>query len=255
MKGYFVGLIMLFFAAGVKSQGFSVGGNLSLNNSWILNQNSYEVLQVVCPEDPLISGSEPGYALTMGYSIGAKAVYDSDAFWGVSAELNYTKRGQNYKEDWRNNNCPGGNLLDFKRKFNLHYFEMPMLVLFKTQNRGKLNWYGEAGLQIGLLMGAKEKISYEGISESDATFGSAKDKVKSFDMGLVLGGGAQYELANSLFLNAGLRTYFGFLDINKGGAAVFVSNNDDKYQSSRNFSIGANVGVVYVFDWVGGIYR
>lgn len=255
MKKFILSLILIGIAPILNAQEFEIGGGLTLNTSWILNQNAYEVLQEVCPEDPLIIGSEPGYALTVGYSLGAKAAYNSNSFWGLAAEVNYTKRGQNYKDNWSGNNCPGGNLLDFKRKFNLHYLEVPLLVQFKSQNRGKIKGYGEVGLQIGVLMGAKEKITYTGLSEADVDFGSAKDKVKSFDMGLVAGGGAQIEIANSLFLNVGLRTYLGFFDINDGGALVFVSNNDDTYQKSRNFSAGINVGVVYVFDWVGSMYR
>ena len=255
MKNFIIGNMLMLFTLTSVAQEFEVGGNVSLNTSWILNQNAYEVLQEVCPDDPLIIGSEPGYALTVGYSIGAKAAYNSDRFWGLSAEVNYTKRGQNYKDNWQNNNCPGGNLLDFKRKFNLHYLELPLLVQFKSQNRGKVKGYGEVGIQLGFLMSAKEKITFSGLNESDVDFGSANDKVKRFDMGLVAGGGAQIELSDNLFLNVGLRTYFGFFDINDGGALVFVSNNDSTYQKSRNFSAGANIGIVYVFDWVGSLYR
>lgn len=247
-------VIGLFLTLGVKAQTFDVGGNMSLNTSWILNQNAYEVLQKVCPEDPLIIDSEPAYALTMGYSLGAVGNYTSDRFWGVSAELNYTKRGQNYKDSWIGNGCDRGDINNFKRKFSLHYLEMPLLVKFKPQTRKKISGYGEVGLQLGILMGAKEKISIDGQTTGE-NFGSATDKVKRLDVGMVFGGGVDVNLTNNLYLNAGLRGYFGFIDINKGDAAVFISDNDNTYQRSHNFSLGANVSVHYVFDWVGGMYR
>ncbi|MEZ5022380.1 MAG: porin family protein [Chitinophagales bacterium] len=246
-----VGLVSAFM---VKGQDFDIGGNVSLNTSWILNQNAYEVLQKVCPEDPLIIDSEPGYALTMGYSLGAVGSYTSDRFWGVSAELNYTKRGQNYKDSWTGNGCARGDINNFKRKFSLHYLELPLLVKFKPQSRKKITGYGELGLQFGVLLAAKERISIDGESTGEF-FGSANDKVKRLDFGFVFGGGIDVNLSRNLYLNAGLRGYFGFLDLNKGDAAVFISDNDNTYQSSRNFSLGANVSIHYVFDWVGGMYR
>ena len=254
MKRAFFFILSIFVIHNVTAQNFEVGGNTSINTSWILNQNAYEILQLVCPEDPLIIGSEPGYSLTMGYSIGGSAAYNSKSFWSVGAELNYTKRGQNYKESWTGNGCARGDINNFQRKFTLHYFELPLLVKLKTRNRKKVSGYGEFGLQIGVLLSAKEKISIDG-EETPIVFSAANDKVNRIDFGAILGGGIDIELSNNLYLSAGLRSFIGFLDLNKAAAAAFVSDNDDTYQQSRNFSLGANIGIHYVFDWVGGLYR
>lgn len=250
-------LILLFLVItnlnSLKAQHFEVGGNLSLNTSWILNQNASKLLEAVCPEDPLIIGSEPGYAITLGYSIGAVAAYDSESFWSVGAELNYTKRGQNYKDSWINNGCGRGDINNFKRNFTLHYFEVPLIVKFRPRGNAKIKGYGEIGVQMGFLIGAKEKISIAGENQV-LPLVAAKSKVKTFDLGVVLGGGIDIEFTNNLYVNVGARTYFGFFDLNKGDAANFISANDNVYQASRNFSLGLNVGIHYIFDWKGSMY-
>ncbi|MCP4121675.1 MAG: PorT family protein [Bacteroidetes bacterium] len=248
-------LIILMWAIGLQAQGsWEVGGGLTLNSSWIVNQNSFEILEKVCSADPLIAGSEPGYGITLGLSAGALATYNSESFWSAQIEANYTKAGQNYKESWSANACEN-DLSDFKRKFTLHYFQLPMLMRFRSQNRGKVKGYGEIGPQIGILIGAKEEVTLSGEEPSGVEFTPAKDKVKTFDLGIVVGGGADITVSKNIYINVGLRTTFGFLDINNGDSAAFISNNDIAYQKSRNFQIGVNVGVHYTFDWIGGMYR
>jgi len=246
---------LLMWTVGLQAQGsWEVGGNLTLNSSWIINQNSFEVLEKICSEDPLIAGSEPGYGITLGVSAGALAAYNSGGFWSAQIEANYTKAGQNYKESWSANACEQ-DLSDFKRKFILHYLQLPILMRFRSQNRGKVKGYGEIGPQIGILIGAKEKVTLSGEEPTGIVFTPAKEKVKTFDLGGVVGGGADIAVSKSIYLNVGLRTTFGFLDLNNGDSAAFISNNDIAYQKSRNFQVGVNVGVHYTFDWIGGLYR
>lgn len=240
--------------AAAQSSGFEVGGNVGLNSSWIINQNAYEVLELLCTGDPLIAGSEPGYSLTPGFSIGALGTYNSGLFWSGQVEINYMKAGQNYKESWTDNGCER-DLSAFKRKFTLHYLQIPLLFKVHSQNRGKIRGYGEAGPYFSVLMGAREKVTLGGEMPSDVTLTPAKEKVKTLDVGIVLGGGAEINLTRSIYLTAGMRTSFGFIDLNKGGAQAFISANDTKYQKSRNFQAGFNVGVHYVFDWIGAMYR
>ncbi len=247
-------LLLMCAVTSTHAQNFEVGGNLSLNTRWILNQNASQLLEAVCPEDPLIIGSEPGYAITPGISIGGTAAYDSERFWGVAAELNYNQRGQNYKDNWVNNGCGIGDINNFKRKFTLHYFEVPLMMKFLSNSRKKVSGYGELGVQFGFRFGGKEKVTIDGEDANISLF-AIKDKVKKIDLGLVFGGGVNIELNSNLYLSTGLRGYFGFLDINNGDAAIFISENDNAYQSSRNFSLGLNFGVHYVFDWIGGMYR
>jgi len=254
MKGFLL-MVAVMMTLGTQAQAsYEVGGNISINSSWIINQNSYEILEKVCSQDPLIAGSEPGYGITLGYSIGGLATYNSGSFWMAQIEANYTKAGQNYKESWGANACEH-DLSDFKRKFTLHYLQVPMLIRFRPQNRRKVKGYAEAGVQLGVLIGAREKITLSGQEPPGVEFTPAKEKVKTLDFGLVIGGGADITVAKNIYISVGLRSYFGFLDLNNGDSAAFVSSNDISYQKSRNFNVGANVGVHYVFDWIGGMYR
>lgn len=255
MKRWLPILALILLSPGLRAQGsFEAGGSVALNTSWIINQNAYDVLERICTQDPLLADSRPTFRLTPGFSIGARAAYLSGSFWAAQAELNFTLAGQHYAESWQNNACER-DLSDFKRKYSLIYMQLPLLVRLRTQGRGKLRGYGEAGPQLGILIGARDKVTLSGSEPGDAGLIPAKDKVKRVDFGFVLGGGTEIELSRSLYISAGLRTYFGFMDLNQSGSEAFVSTQGVDYRKSRNFTVGAQVGVHYVFDWIGGMYR
>ena len=125
---------------------------------------------------------------------------------------------------------------------------------FTSQSRRKVKGYGEVGIQPGILLNVSEKITIDN-EETGLNFNSEKSKVKKLDLGVIFGGGLNIELNRNLFLNVGLRSYLGLLDLNQGDAAAFISDNDFTYQQSRNFSLGLNVSIHYKFDWVGGLYN
>jgi hypothetical protein len=253
MRWAVIGIILSISMFQAQSQdGFEVGGNLSINSTWILNQNAYEVFKLTC-DDPGLWESQPNYQITVGYSVGASAAFRSGDFWGFMAELNYSKAGQNYKDGFTTTICPDHS--NFQRKFTLHYFQMPLMAKFTATHRGDVKWYVLAGPQIGILLGAKETVTLSGNATTPGLLTPARQKVKTLDLDLVLGTGADIFLSDNLYINVGFKTYFGLVDINSKNVKQYIEENDATYQSSRNFNAGAHVGVHYIFDWVGKLYH
>lgn len=239
-------------AQAVGRDGFTIGGNVSVTSSWIINQNAFELLRLTC-EDEGLWGSEPDYRFTPGYSAGVSASFRSGDFWGVLAELNYTKAGQNYKDSFTTAICPDHS--NFERKFTLHYLQLPLLAKFTAAYRSDVKWYVTTGPQLGFLLGAKEQVTIGDSETPPGTFTAARDKVRTIDLDFVVGTGADIFLSDNLFVSVGFKTYISLMDINSHAVSDFISANDAGYQVSRNFSAGIQVGVHYLFDWVGTFYR
>ncbi len=232
-----------------KATGWELGASIGLNTSWILNQNAFEILQKVCPEDALIIGSEPNYRLTPGISFGGNIGYHGEKIIGFQAEVNYTFGGQNYKDSWlKPNACVEHDLSDFKRKFRLHYLNVPLMMKLQTRNIKKTKAYGLIGVQVGFLLGANERITLSGSEPEGVAFTPVSEKVKKLDAGLVFGGGIDYFLAKDIYLNMGFKSYFGAIDINGDAVRNFISANDESYQTSRNFTFGIHLGIHFILD-------
>lgn len=254
MRRWFICITFILMAGSASATGgaFDVGGNISLNTSWILNQNTYEILRETC-EDEAIWGSKLDYSLTPGVGVGGSVSWNSGSWWGFVAELNYVKAGQNYKDGFSTSKCPEHS--DFKRKFAIHYIQLPMLAKFSPQTRSKVKWYVVAGPQLGLRLGAKDKVILSGTELDESMFTTGKDQVKTIDLSLVVGAGTDITIDRNLYINVGLVTSFGLLDMNSKAVKDYISENGGEYRASRNFSVGIQAGVHYVFDWVGKMYR
>jgi hypothetical protein len=110
----------------------------------------------------------------------------------VRAEASISMQGAKWEEDW------GEGLT--KGKTTLLYANLPIVLRYQHEN----GFFGEAGIQPGLLLSAKDK--YEGISYD------YKEWVNSFDFGIPLGVG--YEMPNNI--GVGARVIIGVSNINKG---------------------------------------
>ena len=115
---------------------------------------------------------------------------------GIRTELNYSTQGSKYSDTYASG------------KVMLNYINLP-IVLRGTSKGG---FYGEAGVQPGLLVSAKDKYN-------DETY-DYKDYINSFDFGGLLGVGYQKNR-----IGVGIRLAQGLSNINK----------DEEDYKDRNF--------------------
>lgn len=108
---------------------------------------------------------------------------------------------------------------EFSGKVNLSYLQIPLLYRYQANS----GFYGEVGIQPGLLMSAKDKV--DGASSYDY-----KDYIKTFDLGIPLGAG--YQINDRL--SVGARAVFGVTNINTDGTEMYSSDDTD-----RNFALFA----------------
>jgi Outer membrane protein beta-barrel domain len=124
----------------------------------------------------------------IGFQVGAIVpVVNINDMLCVRAEANLSLQGAKWKE---------GSL---SGRTNLLYINVPLVVRYQTES----GFFGEAGLQPGLLLSAKDK--YEGITES------YMDHMNAIDLSIPVGVG--YEFDNNF--GVGFRVITGISDITK----------------------------------------
>lgn len=139
-----------------------------------------------------IYGESPSYLDPPGFHAGINTtVFDINKQTSFLAELNISMQGARYEDNY------DGNII--KGKVELWYINFPLLIRFQSEK----GFFGEAGIQPGFLLNAKDK--YENSSHN------YRDFINTFDFGIPIGGG--YQL-NEKF-DIGLRIIPGISNINK----------------------------------------
>jgi hypothetical protein len=165
-----------------------------------------------------ITGDSESYSSSApGVSIGGKvpvAILPNQA--AIIAGIKYSQEGSQYTSSQY---IPGGQEQKVENKVRLNYLRLPIMVRKYT----KSGFYGEAGLQPGLLLSAKDK--------HDGQTDNLKGDYKTVDMGLGFGIGYEFKKF------AGIHLSFnpGITNINKKGGP-----NDGKKDRNQSFALGVD---------------
>jgi len=144
------------------------------------------------PVHSRITGSSDSWSGAWGIQAGAEALVPCNRDFPVSAwgGLNISMQGAGWEDDWGEGLQTGVT--------RLWYLNVPLTVRYPFGS----GFYGEAGLQPGFLLSAKDK--WDGQSEDWGEY------LKTFDLGIPLGLG--YNFPNNF--GVGLRVTPGVLNIN-----------------------------------------
>ena len=144
-----------------------------------------------------IYGESDSWRDPVGFQVGVVApITKFNESVSLRGELNLSAQGAAWEES-----ISGGTTIS--GKVSLLYIEAPFVARYMT----KSGFFGEAGLQPGILLSAKDK--YSGHSDN------YKEFVNTFDLGIPLGAG--YEFKNNIGI--GIRVIPGITNINKEDSA------------------------------------
>ncbi len=145
------------------------------------------------------TGEEDGFSLLTGlqFGIGTGVRISDNAHLGIGAE--FSMQGAKYKYS---EYIPGGDYGSSSASTRLNYLNFPLVVRFSKANQG---FFAEGGIQPGLLLSAKNKISDNAQD--------IKGDLKKFDVGIPLGIGYKFTKK----IGASLRFTPGLININKEG--------------------------------------
>ena len=98
-------------------------------------------------------------------------------------------------------------------KYHLRYLELPMCLKLKTDEFNRVYYWGTFGLSALMNIGAKG-------TSNDGTFKrtNIKDEINSFDLGMDVGVGVDYDMGANNLLSAGLIFQNGLTDVTTNNA-------------------------------------
>ena len=116
-------------------------------------------------------------------------------------------------------------------KYKMQYIEIPLALKFKTSKIGELKWFGQVGLSNGFKIKAKQDAEMMNkILADDVNSGSW---TRLYRAGLLIGGGAEFDLGGHTSLMAGI-------SVNRGLTNITTSKN-----AIRNHFVSLNLGVFF----------
>ncbi|MBZ4187980.1 porin family protein [Niabella beijingensis] len=95
-------------------------------------------------------------------------------------------------------------------KLKLKYVQIPLSIKLKTNENNGFRWWGQFGTYVGALIGSRLNYSFGNTSDNNINVMSKTNKV---NMGLLVGAGGEYRLAEKTDLFFGLGLENGFTDI------------------------------------------
>lgn len=105
---------------------------------------------------------------------------------------------------------------EIKQEINTKYIDIPLMLKLRTNEIGYMTYYGTFGFLAGIKYNSKadyEYVDQSGIKKTNVDNGS---DITLFNMNLVIGAGAEYNLSGNTNIMFGVSYHNGFIDILKG---------------------------------------
>lgn len=232
-------LISSFSLKAQKGKELVIGANGALTGVFIMNQNFY-------------GEPEVDYAPKLGYAVSLNLGYNFTENLGIMGEVQYSLQGQKYegKQSFE------GNTYEVNRNIDLRYINIPLLFKYSYGTKlVRFRFY--VGPQLGILLDATQEYKRNGQTigtpaedndgESFVTDKKdIKDRFDKYDFGFVGDVGADFHVTKDIYLTAGLRGNYGFMDINE--ESYRIKDLDDEYLPSHNVWGGLYFGIHYKID-------
>lgn len=212
-----------------------LSGDFGVNNTWILNQNMY-------------GNQELPYTVKVGFSGGLGFTYLTYNN-GYSAGLRVANLGQNYSGSMAGVNA--------KRKVNITYLQLPVMVMHNLGGRFKTTWL-EFGPQFMYRLSAHQDFSRDDgrpivdLATMSEGHVDVTSRYKPFDVMLAVGltnmftSTSKYKLpyrpTEKLIWTLSLDGAIGLTDINQ--KQYQIENTHQIYGSSHNYYVGIRIGIM-----------
>ncbi len=212
-------LLFLFCSLLSFSQNFRLGFQASPHFTWmnstsktIVNDQSRIGIKYGVEADVFLAGL-PRYSFNTGLYVSYhsfRTLYDTDKSFVINDKVFNDKVNILYK---------------------LNYIEIPMNLKLRSDQFYRLTYYGQFGLTNYI------NISSSAYSDDNQLDGSnASDAIGFYNFGLIMGGGAEYDVGGNTALNVGIQYSNVLLDYST------IKNLDDK---SKFHSVRLVLGVLF----------
>ena len=152
------------------------------------------------------------------------------------------KENYEYTDD---NNDLTSNGATIERKYLTKYLEIPFVIKMKTNQFGKLSYFGEFGLETGIRLSAKGNDRVSPANEELKSFDYTKNLSESKEINLIketliFGAGVEYYIDESTSLVGGLQFGNGITDVLRG-----TNEYSDKDRNAMFHYFQFTIGVMF----------
>jgi len=223
MKKFLIVPALLLAGSAMAQKGLHVGVRIQPQSTWLYNQDDSD------------EGPELDFKSSFGMSGGLEVGYHLTDGFGLGLGLLYSSHNQKYEGKTE---VAGVTLSNEEAHTRLNHLKIPIMIQLNTDSEAGSMFSFFVGPQFNLLMGYKDKLTSTpktgtattleaSGTEMTTTYGSFSTKetldaspyTKS-QLGAVLGMGAQFKLADNLFLGVELRFDYLFGDAENKKAKV-----------------------------------
>ncbi|HRI29597.1 MAG TPA: outer membrane beta-barrel protein [Chitinophagales bacterium] len=221
-------LSLAFSSAVFAQKGLEFGVRVLPQSVWIIN------------DDDAARGDGLDYTRTWGMAYGINAGYNFLNFLGFQTGILFSGQGQKYVGD----GSSGFETMQTK----LNYAKIPLLLKFNSNPDAGAYFVGTAGVQLGLLTGAKlitddEEVDFSGIGYE------YKDAFTSTDLSAAFSLGSRFRLTDNLNLGLSLRADYSLGDIQNRDLKVL---GIPVYDANRATSANLTGGILLEFNYLLG---
>jgi hypothetical protein len=214
---------LITLSASAQERAFQFGFKFSPNLGWIKpNSDGYE---------------RNGMKVGLSWGVHGDIYLMENYSINTGFNINYINGAYNYPHKVGTNT----GILD--RTVRLKYFQIPATLRMKTKEIDNFTFYGEFGLGLGFMTGAKADdvftVNNQVISDTKKT--DVKKEFRFSRESLILGAGTYYRISGATKLTAGLRFDNNFFDILKNQNTV---NPSISQKAIANF-LEVHVGILF----------
>ncbi|WP_210490110.1 outer membrane beta-barrel protein [Rufibacter aurantiacus] len=256
MKKYFL-LLFLFLPLLSQAQNIKgpyLGLTTQFQNTWIINDEQYEDVNYK-------------HRFTTKWApIGAVVGYKFNENHNLQAEIYRSHQGEKFDLVDNAGNKAG------EKNIDLVYWNIPLLFKYTTAGTVRFNF--QVGPQLGILQKGTERNTFSRtasytikdrsfsvpqgnylLASTERSEGSNSNvgEFNKYDLGILLGLGAEYSLSTNLILTANLRYGYNFVNIRKEEHIEDLSRDTDYYVLRQNMVGGLQIGINYLFNTGDGI--
>ncbi len=186
-----------------------------------------------------LTNPDNGESLT-GLTAGGFYVYSIIENFGVSADLLYSGEGGKFTTEFSDGNI----FQKIELRSRLHYIRVPILAnIFFGRYGDNFRPKFSVGPSFGFLAGVTNKaisITTEGSTEVRAeTKNTSSSGYATMDVGLLIGAGFNYKVADAMWFNMDVRYTFGLTDIYETN---LLTINDVK-TNAASITVGLAFGI------------
>jgi hypothetical protein len=130
-----------------------------------------------------------------------------------------------------------------QRKYNLRYFEIPVTMKMRTNQFGKMAFYGEIGFGTSFNLKAKSEDEFfpEDGSPSNQSENDIKDEINLIKGSMIVGAGLEYFIDESTSIVSSLTFNNGLTNILKGENSI----DQGIKQRATLYYFQLNIGIMF----------